>query len=205
MYNNILDILHNIYGIIFCFQMLYFSIPILLTGPYESEIMTTNYNNIFIYSSAFFLISSIINILDRSYLFLAHHIISWLGIYYGWENKEPKIIYFLCQNMLSEISTIFLSLDIVIKQLSKIANFKYNFETEMKIIFATFYIIIRIIYLLPLNINFVLSYEFIGYYKYILFYGFCFMIGLNIYWFVLLVKKILKFINSNNSKNIKNE
>lgn len=204
MYNNILDIFHNVYGIVFCFQMLYFSIPILLSGPYESEIMTINYNNIFIYSSAYFFISGVIHFLDGSYLFLLHHILSWIGIYYGYDYKEPKIIYFLCQNLLSEISTIVWSFDIIIKKFSKIYNFKYNFEIQMKFIFAIIYTIVRIIYLVPININFVQRHEFIGFYKYILFYGLCFMICLNIYWFMLLIKKILKFINSKNN-NVKNE
>lgn len=216
MYNIYLDTFHNIYGIIFCFQALYYSFNILnldLSNHNDIETLDTNYDAIMYYSTIYFVVSGIINILDKSYLFLVHHIISWLSLYYGTiinsnNSNNSNYKYWMCLNFLAEISTIFLSLDAVIKNLSVITGVgnKYKiFNLTLKCIFTLFYTLIRILFLTPTNLSIMLFYQknYFDSSYFALFIKPClfFMICLNIYWFVLLVKKVYLTFNKEKTHN----
>ena len=206
MYNIYLDIFHNLYGIIFCCQALYYTFIILkidLSNNMDIAILDTNYDTIMIYSTLYFVISGIINILDKSYLFLIHHIISWLSLYYGLVTNNSNYKYWMCLNFLAEISTIFLSLDAVMKNLCVISctENKYNtIRLILKCVFTIFYTLIRTLFLTPINLSIMLFHQ--KYYFDSSYFGLfikpcmCFMICLNIYWFVLLVKKVYVTFNS---------
>jgi hypothetical protein len=190
MFNSFVDTIHNIFSLGFFFQVLYLSFNIISTDQTNTEYIINQYDSIYFYSSIFFFVSGIINILDRSYLFILHHIISWISLYYGYIYKNPKYIYWMCQNFISEISSIFLSIDYIVKNIWE--KNKYNYI--IKIFFLISYTLVRIIYLLPININFLLTNEFEDNYKYFLPLAFSFMIGLNIYWFILIIKKFFNFL-----------
>lgn len=191
MYNNYLDIFHNVYGIAFCLHILYLIYPILIQN--NTNEYYTNYEQIYYYSSLYFFISGIINCLDKSYLFIIHHIISYIAIYYGFMYKENKYIYWICQNLLSEISTIFLALNSILKVLNKknIIRTPPIIYIYSNFIFCIVYTSIRIIYLLPINLKYLYFNSFQSNYKYLLPIIFYIMIGLNIYWFYLICKKII--------------
>ncbi len=60
MYNIYLDTFHNIYGIIFCFQALYYTFNVLnldLSNNFDIITLNTNYNIIMSYSTIYFVIS----------------------------------------------------------------------------------------------------------------------------------------------------
>lgn len=206
MRNPILDIFHNLYGIFFCFYAIYKSYPI-LTENLDSYDYTNDYNDIFFHSSAYFLVSGLINIYDRNSLFLIHHIISWSMIYYGIVYPSDDYVLWACLNFLSEISTIFLSSEIILKALSNYypINPKYNFIC--KTIFLITYTIVRIFYLFPTNVKFLLTYNFHGPFRLLLYVGSWFMVGLNLYWFVEILKKTYKTLypKNNKSNEIKSE
>ena len=187
MYNEYLDIFHNVYGIVFCLHILYLTCPILTHK--ETTEYNTNYDQIYYYSSLYFFISGIINCLDASYLFILHHIISYIAIYYGFIYRETKYIYWICQNLLSEISTIFLALNSILKVLNKknIVRTHPIIYLYSNFIFCIVYTLIRIIYLLPINLKYLYVNSFQTNYKYFLPIIFYFMIGLNIYWFGLII------------------
>ena len=188
-YNIYIDIFHNIFGMLFFFQVLQLSFDIISTDPMEIEYITKQYDLIYFYSSIYFLVSGLINVLDRSYLFIFHHIASWLGLHYGYVYKNPTYIYWMCQNLLAEISSIFLSVDFIVKKIWK----KNQYSYMIKVFFMISYTLVRIIYLIPINISYLITSEFEDNYKYILPIIFYLMIGLNVYWFGLIIKK---FVNS---------
>lgn len=190
MYNTFVDIFHNVFSICFFIQVLYLSFGVILTNPVEVELIIGQYDLIYFYSTIFFLVSGFINVLDRSYLFILHHIISWVGLYYGYIYKNPAYIYWMCQNFLAEISSIFLSIDLILKNIWK----KNKYNLFIKILFFISYTLTRIIYLLPININYLITNEFKDNYKYFLPIVFYFMVGLNIYWFILILRKFVDFL-----------
>ena len=211
MYNIYLDIFHNLYGIIFCFQALYYTFIILnldLSNNIDISILDTNYDTIMRYSTLYFVISGIINILDKSYLFLIHHIISWLSLYYGLATNNTKYKLWMCVNFLAEISTIFLSLDTVMKNLFVIFGVENKYNTIgliLKCVFTIFYTLIRTLFLTPINLSIMLFHQ--KYYFDSSYFGLfikpcmCFMICLNIYWFVFLVKKVYTAFNKEKKTN----
>jgi len=178
-----------VFGIFF-FQVLYLSSTIILTNPTNTEFIIRQYDLIYFYSTIFFIVSGLINILDKSYLFILHHIISWIGLFYGYTYKNQAYIYWMCQNLLAEISSIFLSIDLIIKNIWK----KNKYDYIIKIFFLITYTLVRIIYLMPINISYLITNNFEDNYKYILPIGFYFMIGLNAYWFILIIKKFMNFL-----------
>lgn len=211
MYSIYLDTFHNIYGIIFCFQVLYYTFNVLnldLSNHNDIQILDTNYDTLNHHITLYFLISGIINILDKSYLFLVHHIISWLGLYYGSITNSSNYKYWMFINFLAEISTIFLSLDAVIKNLFTIYGIKHKYKIIgliLKCVFTLFYTLIRILFLTPINLSVMLFYP--KYYFDTSYFGLfikpClfFMICLNIYWFVLLIKKVYLTFNEKKTHN----
>lgn len=211
MYSIYLDTFHNIYGIIFCFQALYCTYQVLnldLSNYNDIITLDTNYNLLLYYSIIYFILSGIINILDKSYLFLIHHIISLLALYYGLITNISKYKYLMFLNFFAEISTIFLCLDAVIKNLFKIFNIdnKYKILNLMlKYIFSLFFTFIRISFLMPLNLLIMLFYQKYyfdtSYFALFIKSCLCFMIGLNIYWFVLLIKKMYLTFNKEKTHN----
>lgn len=186
MTNSLIDIFHNVFSIAFFLQVLYLSFGIISSEKNNTQFMIKQYDLIYFYSTIFFIISGIINIFDKSYLFIIHHIISWISIYYGYIYRDPDYIYWMSQNFLAEISSIFLSIDIIIKNIWKKKSINF-----LKIVFFVSYTLVRIIYLMPINFNFLLNYRFEDNYKYFLPISFYFMIGLNIYWFILIIKKLI--------------
>lgn len=211
MYCIYLDTFHNIYGIIFCFQALYYTFNVLnldLSNYDNIEILNTNYTIVLYLSTLYFLISCIINVLDKSYLFLVHHIISWLGLYYGWITNSSNYKYWMFLNFLAEISTIFLSLDAVIKNLSIIYGVRHKYKIislTLKCLFTLFYTLIRISFLTPINLSVMLFYQ--KFYFDTSYFGLfikpClfFMICLNIYWFGMLIKKVYLTFNEKKTHN----
>ena len=192
MYNNYNNIFHNIYGLIFCIRIVYLSNLILQEKIDNNNTLYDTWDIIVENSFYYFFISGIINILDKSYLYIIHHIISLIAVYYGYIYKEQKYIYWICQNFLSEISSIFLIINLIIKQfkINKYLNSTINFI--VKSLFIISYTIVRIIYLIPVNLNYLMNNDFNGIYQYILPICFYMMIGLNIYWFISIYFKLYK-------------
>lgn len=196
-----LDIFHNIYSVIFCFTALYYSLKILnfdLSNDDNASMIDINYKLLYDHSKNYFIISSIINILDESYLFLIHHMISLISLKYGLLKNNIKYKYWLSFNFLAEISTIFLSLDAILKNLDMIYNLDtkyYKINLILKYIFIFLYILIRICLIMPINLlimyNHQNNYFDSSYLSFLIKLCLYFMTGLNIYWFVLLLKKII--------------
>jgi len=150
-----IDTLHNIFCIFYYCTVIYLSYSIILDNLTNMEFIIKQYDLIYFYSTIFFPISGIIYIFDKSYIYIIHHLISWIIIYYGYIYKNPNNILWICQNLLVEISSIFLAIDIIVKNINK----NYN-NMLIKILFFITYTIIIIIYLLPININYLLANSF---------------------------------------------
>ncbi len=190
MYNQKIDFIHNVYGFIYCIQMFYLNM-LLIFYQNDTNYLITTFNTICMYSFIYFTISSLINYLDKNYIFLVHHLICLITLLYGYIYQETKYIIWVANTFLAEFSTIFLSF-------SKINRFLKNNEINIsnKItnlsdnLFVLSYYSIRIIYLLPLTISFLYSYKFVGIFNFILPLISIVMIGMNLYWAVLIFKKI---------------
>lgn len=195
MYNQKLDFIHNFYGFVYCIQMFYLNL-LLLFYCGNSNYVLTSFNTICLYSFIYFTISSTVNFLDKNYIFLLHHLICLITLFYGYIYQEPEYICWVANTFLAEFSTIFLSF-------SKITRFLKNNQIiiSSKIVstsdslFVSSYYLIRILYLLPLTIKFLYNYRFIGIFNIIIPLISIIMIGMNLYWAVLIFRKIS---NSNN-------
>jgi hypothetical protein len=211
-----INILHNFFGIIFAIQVLYLIYPTLIKGYFDTndENDLDNLKSLYTCSLIYFFLSGLINLYEKSYLFIIHHIISIVSIHYALLNyhKNTTYVYFIYQNLLAELSTIFLSIGIICKNINKLP-YSVKFAPEiilcLQLIFFIIYTFIRIIYLLPINIKYLLTTTFNNddddvIYRYLLPVCFYFMIGLNLYWYVLMIKTIIKTLNNTKQKYLKN-
>ncbi len=200
MYNQKLDFIHNFYGFVYCIQMFYLNL-LLLFYRGDSNYMLTSFNTICLYSFIYFTISSTVNFLDKNYIFLVHHLICLITLIYGYIYQETEYICWVANTFLAEFSTIFLSFSKITRFLnnnqiiisskifsSKIISSKIISTSDS--LFVSSYYLIRILYLLPLTIKFLYNYRFIGIFNIIIPLISIIMIGMNLYWAVLIFRKI---------------
>ncbi len=216
MYNQKIDFIHNVYGFVYCIQMFYFNM-LLLFYKNDTNYLITSFNTICMYSFIYFIISSSINYLDKNYIFLVHHLICIITLLYGYIYQEPEYIVWVANTFLAEFSTIFLSFSKITRFLKNneitISNKTTNFITKITNLsdnlFVLSYYSIRILYLLPLSISFLYKYKFVGIFNFILPLVSLVMIGMNLYWAVLIYNKIsnpdkLNKISSKTNRNKQN-
>ncbi len=189
VYNEKLDFFHNLYSLIFCIQIIYFTSKIFMQNNFDNAL--TIYNDITLISYKYFIISSIINLIDKNFMYLVHHFICLIVLSYGYYVKEPFYIYWISKTLLAEFSTIFLSFSKIIRFLNtsgyNVPNQILNFSDKS---FVYSYYIFRIMYLVPLTIYFLSVLQFEGF-KIILWICSLIMIGFNLYWAWLIYTKII--------------
>ncbi len=195
MYNEKLDFIHNIYGFIYCVQMFYLNMLVIFAQS-DLKNISYYYDSIFVYSLLYFTISTNINYLDKNHIFVLHHVICMIMLYYGYIYQEPKYLIWLSKSFMAELSTIFLSLSKILRY-----GVKHNINVPNDIItysdngFMISYFVVRIIYLLPLCLHFMLTYNFKNIFGLIIPLVCLVMMGMNIYWSFLIYKKIEKNID----------
>lgn len=191
MYNLYLDIFHNFYTLIFSYQIIKLIYPVIKIG-YILPTQINIFNDVYEISFYYFTISTFLNILDYNHLYVLHHLISFFAINYARLTLEPKYIFWVYQNFLSELSTVILSIIFLLKIVSNnYVKLNPKIFLILKTLFFCIYTLVRIVYLLPINIKFILEYEFNTNLleTYLLYPSIWFMIGLNIYWFFYVIKK----------------
>ncbi len=203
MYNEKLDFIHNIYGLIYCIQMFYLNMLIIFN---QTDIVFINsmFDKIFFYSLLYFTISTGINYLDKNHIFVLHHVICMIMLYYGYIYTEPEYLIWMGKTFMAEFSTIFLSLSKTLRYLKKnnvqvpdqVVSYSDNF-------FIISYFLIRIFYLAPMSISFILNYTFKSIFSIIVPFVALIMIGMNLYWTFLIYKKVMRNVGDDNI-NIKN-
>ncbi len=201
MYNEKLDFIHNIYGLIYCIQMFYLNMLIIFNQT-DIGFINSMFDKIFFYSLLYFTISTGINYLDKNHIFVLHHVICMIMLYYGYIYSEPEYLIWMGKTFMAEFSTIFLSLSKSLRYLKKnnvhvsdqLVSYSDNF-------FIISYFLIRIFYLTPMSINFMLNYSFKSIFAIIVPFVVLIMIGMNLYWTFLIYKKIMRNGGENNIKN----
>lgn len=146
-----------------------------------------------LFSYIYFTITGIINLYFLEYDFIIHHIICLSLIYIGNHNNNLNYYLWLSKCYLAEVSNIFLSTRNVLRYMEKnkiIIN--KNFKNLSDILFLLCYFGIRIFYLIPITINYLINnYKSIKYFNFI-FVNIFIMILLNLYWSCLIIKKASK-------------
>ncbi len=203
MFNKILDFFHNIYGLIFCFHAVYLAFPLIKSS---FELVDTDffykYNQLTIISYIYFTISSVINIYDKNWSFLYHHVVCMLILYYGYINPDYYYINWIAKNFLAEISTIALTFG---KIIYIIQNFGFKISKKINyyndFVFTFLFYLIRIIYLAPINIHYLIyNYDSFKNDTYGLTYFLCCsMVLLNIYWAYYIYGKLCRIIKNKNN------
>ena len=194
MYKNALDFFHNIYSLFYCVNVVFLTFYTIK----DDSINFAIYDKIYEYSSYYFGTSIILNLLDQNYLYVLHHLICVLNLSVVYYNPDILYIRWLNTCLLTEISTMFLSLSKVLKYYIGIKKNKKSILHKIKKIsdylFASSYLLVRICYVCPVSIFFLLNYKFKNIYLGIFINTITFaMIGLNLYW----AKQILIRINNN--------
>lgn len=195
MYNEKLDFIHNVYGFIFCMQMFYLNMLILFSNSDPSD-LSHYYNSIFVYSLLYFTISTGINYLDKNHIFVLHHVICIIMLYYGYIYEEQKYLIWMSKTFLAEFSTIFLSLSKILRY-----GVKNNINVPSQIIsqsdnfFIISYFCVRIFYLLPLSLHFILTYRFKNIFYFLIPTVCLIMVIMNLYWSFLIYKKVTRNID----------
>lgn len=209
MYNENLDFIHNIYGFIYCIQMFYLNMLIIFSNS-ETNYLSHYYYLIFVYSLFYFTISTGINYLDKNPIYIIHHVICLIMLYYGYIYEEPEYLIWMSKTFMAEFSTIFLSLSKMLRY-----GVKNNINIPKEILsysdnfFIISYFCVRIFYLLPLCLHFIITYKFVGIFSFIIPFICVIMIIMNLYWSFLIYKKIsrnidLKIIKKKLIKSIRN-
>lgn len=195
MYDEKLDFIHNIYGFIYCIQMFYLNMLVIF-GQSDLNNISYYYDSIFVYSLLYFTISTSINYLDKNHIFVLHHAICMIMLYYGYIYKEAEYLIWLSKSFMAEFSTIFLSLSKILRY-----GVKHNINVPNSIIaysdnsFVISYFTIRIIYLLPLCLHFMLTYKFKNIFGLVIPLVCLVMMTMNLYWTFLIYKKIERNID----------
>ncbi len=143
-----ISLVHNAISVLYCLYL----IPNVL-----NSIKNNNYDNyaqIYNVSIMYFSVSILLNILEKNKLFVFHHIIVIIGMtmpLFCNSNELYEMFYLL---MLSEISTLILSIKLVIKNFDSIL---YNkIKVYLETLFAISFIAIRTFYLSNKMSNFLL-------------------------------------------------
>ncbi len=195
MYNEKLDFIHNLYGFIYCIQMFFLNMLVLFN---QSDLTTLNnyYTSIFAYSLIYFTISTGINYLDKNHIFVLHHAICMILLYYGYIYGETEYLVWMSKTFLAEFSTIFLSLSKILRYgIKNNINVPNEIITQSDNFFVISYFSIRILYLLPLSLHFLLTYKFRHIFSIIVPIVSLTMIAMNLYWSFLIYKKVTKNID----------
>jgi hypothetical protein len=194
MYNEKLDFIHNIYGFLFCVYMFFLSMTILFNQN-NLEYMGSTYLSVCKHSYIYFTISSGINYLDKNNIFLLHHIICMVILFYGYLYMEPEYLIWVSKTFLAEFSTIFLSLSKILRYVKKNSYVPDNLITFSDNFFIISYFSVRVMYLLPLCLLFIINYRFRNIFGLVIPLVSIVMIGMNIYWTFLIYKKVTKNID----------
>lgn len=204
MYNEKLDFIHNIYGLIFCIQMFYLNM-LLIFNQTDINFINLMFDRIFFYSVWYFTISTGINYLDKNHIFILHHVICMIILYYGYIYMEPVFLLWLGKTFMAEFSTIFLCLSKTLRYLKK-SNIKVPNElvSYSDNFFVLSYLSVRILYLTPMTINFIINYSFKNIFAFIIPFVTLIMVGINSYWAFLIYKKIMRNFGDEKNINIKN-
>jgi hypothetical protein len=194
MFNKKIDFIHNFYGFIFCIQAIY----LIFNGYIQNQNNIVVLNKLTTYGTTYFIISSVINIMDKNYIFVIHHLICIITTWYGYLYKNPLYIKWLISSYLAEFSTIFLSFSKILRYLKNDKKIYINnslISTSDNLFVLTYYIF-RIIYICPITIYFVYTNNFHGIFNFIIPCCIWIMIGMNYYWAYLLFFKVLNKINN---------
>ncbi len=201
----IIDFIHNLYGFIFCTQAIYYCIPLILTKTeFADESYFQNYIKLTKYSYYYFSFSTLLNIYEKNWLYIYHHLVCLIVLSYGMINMDYEYINWLGKNFLAEISTLFLTFGRIIYLLQKY-GVKYTSKIIYynNILFSLLFYTIRIFYLTPVNINYLIENKkniIIDKYDY---YSLVYilastMIILNMYWAFYITKKLYKLLTKKN-------
>ena len=184
--NKKLYLVQDIYTLIYCSFILPISLYNIL---YNTNIITWKID---LFSYVYFITTGIINLINKEYDFLLHHLVCLGIIWSGNYNNNLEYYIWVSNCYLSEFSNIFLSYKNILRyQKDKISNYKIinNINNFM---FILSYFIIRICWIIPITILFSLkNYKNLIYNKFILI-NISMMIYLNIYWLNKIFKKIKK-------------
>ena len=184
--NKKLYLVQDIYTLIYCSFILPISLYNIL---YNTNIITWKID---LFSYVYFITTGIINLINKEYDFLLHHLVCLGIIWSGNYNNNLEYYIWVSNCYLSEFSNIFLSYKNILRyQKDKISNYKIinNINNFM---FILSYFIIRICWIIPITILFLLkNYKNLIYNKFILI-NILMMIYLNIYWLNKIFKKIKK-------------
>jgi hypothetical protein len=191
-YNEKLDLAHNIYGLFFCIQMFFLNIVILFN--HNNNVLVDSYFRSILNNSLFyFTISTVINYFDKNYIFILHHIICLIFLYYGYFYNEHEYLIFLSKSFMAEISTIFLTLSKILRYCKKNdILIPYKLQSYSDSFFIITYLGIRILYLLPLSLFFILTYSFKSFFYFLVPIITLILISMNLYWTYLIYKKITR-------------
>lgn len=171
-------------------------IPHSIYNLYNNTIIFGQTINLFSYF--YFISTGIINLYYLEYNFVIHHIIC-IGIILSGTQNNLTYNLWLSKCFLSEISNVFLSSKNILKHLKKNNIIIPNYISKINdFLFVGTYIGVRILYLIPYTIYFFYNNNDFNYLPFILMNVFT-MFVLNLYWLVLIIKKIIKmFKNKNN-------
>jgi hypothetical protein len=175
---------HNAFSFIYCNIIIPIVCYSLIYANYET------YYCIYGLSMVYFPISIILNYYENIPLFIVHHIIVILSLQLPYLCNDydlyVEIIYYA---LLSEISTIILTLKIMIKEFDEKIYEKIKHYIDL--LFATTFILIRIVYLSSVMYDFLFQLDY-KYDKYCTLCSYLFivlMMSMNYYWTINIIFK----------------
>jgi len=176
----------DIYTLLYCSIIIPISIYNLL---YKTNIITWHID---IFSYLYFIVTGILNIYYAEYNFVIHHIICISLIMIGNSNNNLEYYSWLSKCYLAEISNIFISIKNILKYLrKKNILIKNQMEKIISWLFVIFYFSIRIFYIGMTTLIFIQNHYTQLNYGNIILINIIIMYLLNIYWGILIIKKVL--------------
>lgn len=189
---SIYGLVQDAYTLLYCLILIPTSIYNLV---YQTNIITWKLD---LFSYIYFLITGIINLYYREYVFVLHHIICLNLIFIGNYNNNLNYYLWLSNCYLAEVSNIFLSMKNVLKHLEtlNISGIK-KFKMLNDFAFVIGFFGVRICYIIPITINYFINHsKTINYFNFIVINTFL-MIVLNLHWGYLIIEKVRKMITNN--------
>lgn len=190
-------LIHDIYTLAYCLVF----IPLCLFGIISNSNPFGQFANIL--SWIYFISTGLINVYHREYNFVLHHIVC-IGLIYTNTFNNLEYSLWLSKCYLAEVSNIFLSMKNILKHIKK--NNLTNIDLVMiekinNVLFVLAYFGIRICYLIPMTL-FYMRYNYLklNWNNFILVNVFAMCI-LNLYWGILIVKKVKTSIIKNTKTN----
>jgi hypothetical protein len=144
------------------------------------------YDSIYLLSMLYFIPSTIINIYEKSYVYIIHHIICIFMLTYPYTisiheaKKEKDTKDIICIMLMAEVSTFFLSLKYFLPRNSWL-------RTVNDLLFSLSFISIRMVYILYYVIIYIYKTRF-----FLILPLACIMYAMNIYWTYAILHKIYK-------------